>query len=124
MLLHVHSSTALILMGKEELVALLNLSSWCCLVVVEWLFLAVPWGCLRFVIVVFPVHTNLLILIVNFPILDGDGPCSPSDGVYTSMDSMGQFARLVINPITVYSYSFIFNYTRVAQASVSMSALT
>ena len=27
---------------------------------VEWLFLAVPWGCLRFVIVVFPVHTHLL----------------------------------------------------------------
>ena len=27
---------------------------------VEWLFLAVPWGCLRFVIVVFPDHTHLL----------------------------------------------------------------
>ena len=25
---------------------------------VEWLFLAVPWGCLRFVIVVFPDHTH------------------------------------------------------------------
>ena len=46
-------------MGKRELVALLNLSSWC-LVMVEWLFLAVPWGCLRFVIVVFPDHTHLL----------------------------------------------------------------
>ena len=34
-------------MGKRELVALLNLSSWC-LVMVEWLFLAVLWGCLRF----------------------------------------------------------------------------
>ena len=42
-------------MGKRELIALLNLSSWC-LVMVEWLFLAVPWGCLRFVIVVFPDH--------------------------------------------------------------------
>ena len=50
-LLYVHSSIAIILMGKRELVALLNLSSWC-LVMVEWLFLAVPWGCLRFVIVV------------------------------------------------------------------------
>ena len=29
---------------------------------VEWLFLAVPWGCLRFVIVVFPDHTHLLFL--------------------------------------------------------------
>ena len=29
---------------------------------VEWLFLKVPWGCLRFVIVVFPDHTHLLFL--------------------------------------------------------------
>ena len=50
-------------MGKRELVALLNLSSWC-LVVVEGLFLAVPWGCLQFVIVVFPDHTHLLFLNV------------------------------------------------------------
>ena len=48
-------------MGKRKLVALLNLSSWC-LVMVERLFLAVPQGCLRFVIVVFPVHTHLLFL--------------------------------------------------------------
>ena len=54
-----HSSIAIILMGKRELVALLNLSSWC-LVMVERLFLAVPRGCLRFVIVVFPDHTHLL----------------------------------------------------------------
>ena len=58
-LLCVHSSIAIILMGKRELVALLNLSSWC-LVMVEWLFLAVPRGCLQFVIVVFPDHTHLL----------------------------------------------------------------
>ena len=49
-------------MGKRELVALLNLSSWC-LVVVKRLFLAVPRGCLQFVIVVFLDHTHLLILI-------------------------------------------------------------
>ena len=61
-LLYVHSSIAVILMGKRELVALLNLSSWC-LVMVEWLFLAVPWGYLRFVIVVFPDHTHLLFLL-------------------------------------------------------------
>ena len=48
-------------MGKRKLVALLNLSSRC-LVMVEWLFLAAPWGCLRFVIVVFPDHTHLLFL--------------------------------------------------------------
>ena len=58
-LLYVHSSIAIILMGKRELVALLNLSSWC-LVMVEPLFLAVPWGCLRFVIVVFSDHTLFL----------------------------------------------------------------
>ena len=58
-LLYVHSSVANILMGKRGLVVLLNLSSWC-LVMVEWLFLAVPWGCLWFVIVVFPDHTQLL----------------------------------------------------------------
>ena len=62
MLLYVHSSIAIILMGKRELVALLNLSSWC-LVMVEWLFLAVPWGCMRFVIVVFPDQTHLLFLL-------------------------------------------------------------
>ena len=63
-LLYVHSSIVIILMGKRELVALLILSSWC-LVMVEWLFLAVPWGCLRFVIVVFPDHTRLLFLLYN-----------------------------------------------------------
>ena len=60
-LLYVHSSIAIILMGKRELVALLNLSSWC-LVMVERLFLAVPRGSLQFVIVVFPDHTHLLFL--------------------------------------------------------------
>ena len=60
-LLYVHSSIAIILIGKRELIALLNLSSWC-LVMVERLFLAVPRGCLQFVIVVFPDHTHLLFL--------------------------------------------------------------
>ena len=41
-------------MGKRELVALL------CLYSVGWLFLTMPWGCLQFVIVVFPGHTHLL----------------------------------------------------------------
>ena len=43
MLLYVHSSIAIILMGKRELIAL-------------------PRGCLRFVIVVFHDHTHLLFL--------------------------------------------------------------
>ena len=60
---YVHSSIAIILMGKRELVALLNLSSWC-LVKVERLFLVVPQGCLQFVIVVFPDHTHSLFFIL------------------------------------------------------------
>ena len=63
-LLYVHSSIAIILMGKRELVALLNLPS-LCLMMAERLFLAVPWGCLRFVIVVYPDHTHLLFLSTN-----------------------------------------------------------
>ena len=58
-LLYVPSSFAIILMGKKELVALLSLSSWC-LEIVVWLFLAVSWVCLQFVIVVFPDYTYLL----------------------------------------------------------------
>ena len=64
-LLYVHSSFAIILMVKRELVALLCLSSWC-LVIVVWLFLAVPWVCLQFVIVVFSGHTHLLFFKRNF----------------------------------------------------------
>ena len=60
-LLYVHSSFAIILTGKGELVALLNLSSWC-LVIVEWLFLAGPKVCLQFVIVVFPAHTQYFLV--------------------------------------------------------------
>ena len=62
-LLYVHSSIAIILMGKRELVAWLNMSSWC-LVMVEWFFLAVQWDCLLVVIVVFPDHTHSLFCIV------------------------------------------------------------
>ena len=58
-LLYVHSSFVIILMGKKELVALLCLSS-LCLVIVVWLFLTMPRVCLKFVIVVFPDHTHLL----------------------------------------------------------------
>ena len=61
-LIYVNSSIVIILMGKRELVALLNLSS-LCLVMVQRLFLAVPWGCLRFEIVVFPDYTHLLFLL-------------------------------------------------------------
>ena len=72
--LYVNSSIAIILMGKRKLIALLNLSSWC-LVMVERLFLAVPRGCLQFVIVVFPDHTHLLFLFIVTPIV---GVCNCS----------------------------------------------
>ena len=61
-LLYVHSSIAIILMEKRELVALLNSSS-CCLMMVERLFLAVPGVCLRIVIMASPDHTHLLFLL-------------------------------------------------------------
>ena len=68
-LLYVHSSFAIILMEKRELVALLSLSSWC-LVMVVWLFLVVHWVGLRSVIVVFPDHTHLLFLVALFTMLE------------------------------------------------------
>ena len=76
-LLNVHSSIAIILMGKRELIALLNLSSWC-LVMVERLFLAMPRGCLQFVIVVFPDHTHLLFTVYRIRTI-----FSPADPFYT-----------------------------------------
>ena len=66
-LLYVPSSFAIILMGKRELVALLDLSSWY-LVIVLCLFLAVSWVCLQVVIVVFPDNTHLLFLMNPFRI--------------------------------------------------------
>ena len=62
--IYIHSSFATIFMGKRELVALLSLSFWC-LVIVVWLFLAVPCVCLQVMVVVFPGHTHYFILL-NF----------------------------------------------------------
>ena len=41
-----------------------------------------------------------------------------------NLDIMRQSACLVLNPITVYSYGFLFNCTTVGQASDSMTAVT
>ena len=41
-----------------------------------------------------------------------------------NLDIMRQSACLVLNPITVHSYGFLFNCTTVGQASDSMTALT
>ena len=56
-----HSSFAITLMEKRELIALLSLSSWCLMIVVL-LFLALPWASLQFVVVLFPDHTHVLVL--------------------------------------------------------------
>ena len=54
-LLCVHSSFAIISMGKRELVALLCMSSWC-LVMVVYFFLTMPQVCLQFAIMVLSDH--------------------------------------------------------------------
>ena len=41
-----------------------------------------------------------------------------------NLDIMRQSACLVLNPIMVYSYGFLFNCTTMGQASDSMTALT
>ena len=51
--------------GEERAGCFSNLSSWC-LVMVERLFRAVLWGCLLFVIVVFPDHTHLPFLVSKY----------------------------------------------------------
>ena len=53
-LLCVHSSFAIFLMEKRELVSFALFI----FVIVVWLFLAMAWVCLQFVIVVFPDHTH------------------------------------------------------------------
>ena len=70
-LVYVHSSFAIIPMGKIELVDLLCLCS-CCLMIVVWLFLTMPWVCMQFVIVAIPDHTHLLFLAVSVMTVDED----------------------------------------------------
>ena len=40
------------------------------------------------------------------------------------MDTIRQSACLVLNPITVYSYGFLFDCTMIGQASDAMTTLT
>ena len=99
-LLYIHSSIAIILMGKRELIALLNLSSWC-LVMVERLFLAMPRGCLQFVIVVFPDHTHLLFLFMR----EAKSLASPhTDVIRTIILCADQFIVLLFNCGTLFYF--------------------
>ena len=70
-------------MGKRELVALPSLSS-LCLVIVVWLFLAVPWVCLHFVTVIFPEHT-----VTIFKTLPHD-PGVQNESYETRLNRLGQ----------------------------------
>ena len=66
-LLCVHSRFAIILKRKRKLVALLLLSYICIVTInVMWLFLAVPWVGLQYVVVVVPDHTHLLFKNTSF----------------------------------------------------------
>ena len=75
-------------MGKRELIALLNLSSWC-LVMVERLFLEVPRGCLQFVIVVFPDHTHLLFSNGGLKVFESWTVCMLLNPLYTEKNLNG-----------------------------------
>ena len=59
-------------MRKRELAALLSLSFWGLMPIV-WLFLSVPLVCLQSMIVIFPNHIHLLLLIVIIANSDGFG---------------------------------------------------
>ena len=109
-LLCVRSSIAIILMVKRELVALLNLSS-ACLVMVERLFLAMPQGCLRFVIVVFPDHTHLLFLPSILSLFRNEFNKFKNTGA-RMLDSVYHMTlRLLLNLISgVKRYSFVIMY--------------
>ena len=106
----VHSSIAIILMGKRkrELVALLGLSSWC-LVVVGWLFLVVPWGCLRLVIVVFPDHTHLLFLR------------SDVDGLTHTKQLLKSIVHSIYSSLILYSFLIPMNCICIYLMAISIS---
>ena len=88
---YVHSRFAIFLVGKRELVALLSLTSWC-LVIVVWLFLAVPWVCLQFVIVVFPDHTHLLFLTIIANVeVSNMARCSSKTNELRDINYMGDY---------------------------------
>ena len=61
-------------------------------------------------------------LVNEFPDVSTDKPGYIRVGY--NLDIMLQSACLVLNPITVYSYGFLFKCTTVGQASDSMTALS
>ena len=84
-------------------------------------------------------HRNFLLPFIGLPTIEEDEQQEPVVSLETveevnelnvigsinaTLDIMRQSACLVLNPITVYSYGFLFNYTTVGQASDSMTFLT
>ena len=63
-----------------------------------------------------------LLVHSNKPLLCAIGLLFISNGQL--LHATGLSACLVLNPITVYSYGFLFNCSSVGQASDSMTALT
>ena len=88
--------------GEKKLVALLSLSSWR-LVIVVWLFLAVPWVCLQYMMVVFSDHTHLLFLYsrlksyINFSQLFGYALISSEPRGNASCKSLSKDLKRVLS---------------------------
>ena len=70
-----------------------------------------------------PVCTNCASLVADLFFLVYERLASVKK-VGNNLDHMRQFACLVLNQITIYSYGFLFNCTTVGLASESMTALT
>ena len=82
---------AMILMGKIELVTLLCLFVWCLVVVIVlWLFLAMPWVGLKCVIVVFPSHTYLIFQWKRFDVIEQTIP----DFLFSLLESLPFYPKL------------------------------
>ena len=90
-------------MGKREQVALLNLSSWC-LVMVERLFLAVPQGCLGFVIVYFLIILTIFdTLPIQYRHIE-----HMHEGVWlTKFDKMAAIRSKTIFPYMSFVYAWV-----------------
>ena len=102
-------------MLQRELVALLNLSFWC-LVMVELLFLELPGGCLQFVI--FPDHTHLLYFMLpsNVDPLDlqeEDELAHIIDGIFLILQMENfSFKKLALKIIIVQSPALSLRWSK------------
>ena len=89
-------------MGKKELVALLSLSSWC-LLIVEWLFLALPWVGLQFVIAVYPDQASYSLIIPTLVL--------KAKGILLSPPSVCPLCYLLLNRWTKFNQIWCVSYS-------------